>query len=317
MDTKFHIWTEKYRPKKLAEVVGQKHNTERLQALIDKRSLPHCIFSGPAGTGKTTTALCIAHELYGETWHNNFLELNASDERGIDTVRTKVKDFARTRPLGDNTFKIIYLDEADSLTKDAQHALRRTMEKYSETSRFILACNWSSRLISPIQSRAAVFRFKPLTKEEMTGFLKNISQKEDVSIDSEAIDAIIYLAEGDLRKAINILQTAASQDTRVSEETIYSTTSSADPEAVAKMLKFAISGSFEQARNVLLQLLIEQGLSGEDIVKEIHRQIFALDVPSKRKVDMMAKLGDYEFRLSEGANPLVQLEAMLAQFSVF
>ncbi|HDD05185.1 MAG TPA: replication factor C small subunit, partial [Candidatus Aenigmarchaeota archaeon] len=165
------IWTEKYRPKTLDEVVGQEKVVEKLKAFVRAKNLPHLLFAGPAGTGKTTCALAIARELYGEEWRDNLLELNASDERGIDTIRTKVKEFARTKPIGDFPFKIILLDEADALTRDAQQALRRTMENFSSTCRFILDCNFSSKIIEPIQSRCAIFRFKPLEKEAIQKYI--------------------------------------------------------------------------------------------------------------------------------------------------
>ena len=282
--------------------------------MVDKKTLTHCIFAGPAGTGKTTSALCIARGLYGDNWKNNFLELNASDERGIDTIRTKVKDFARTVPIGDHEFKVIYLDEADSLTKDAQHALRRTMEKYSDNARFVLACNWFSKLIPPIQSRAAIFRFSPLAADKIKEHLKTIASKEKIEIDDKALDMIVYLAEGDLRKSINTLQTASLHSKKITEKTILEVTSSANPEQVKEMIEYSLKGDFENSRKTLLNLIVDQGLSGEDIIKEVHKQIFNLNIENKKKINMLAKVGDYEFRLTEGANPLVQLEAMLAQF---
>ncbi|MBI2076492.1 MAG: replication factor C small subunit [Candidatus Aenigmarchaeota archaeon] len=307
------IWTEKYRPERLKDMTGQRHIVERLEAFVTKKSLPHCLFAGPAGCGKTTAALCIAHELYGSSWHGNFLELNASDERGIDTIREKVKDFARTIPLG-GLFKIIYLDEADSLTRDAQHALRRMMEKYSGTARFILACNYSSKVIPPIQSRCAVFRFSQLNEAEMTEFLEKVSKEENLSVDEAAYKAVVYASEGDMRKAINMLQTASMARGQVTEEIIYSVTSRADPLAVRKMIGHALEGNFKEARKTLLSLMFDHGLAGEDIIKEIHSQVFELDMPDIRKINLIEKVGEYEFRLTEGSNAQIQLEALLAQF---
>jgi len=309
------IWTEKYRPKRLEDVIGQKHVVDRLKAFVKSCSLPHCLFTGPAGCGKTTAALAIAHELFGNQWKSNFLELNASDERGIDTIRIKVKDFARTMALG-GSFKIIYLDEADSLTKDAQHALRRTMEKYTDTARFILSCNYSSKIILPIQSRTAVFRFMPLSENEIIGFLKHIAANEKLSVNEDAYKAIVYIAEGDMRKAINILQTASVLGGKINVDVIYSVTSRADPNAVNKMLTTAINGGFEAARKQLLALLYERGLAGEDLIKEIHNQIFNLNIPEIKKVGLLEKVGEYEFRLTEGSNARIQLEALLAQISL-
>ncbi len=307
------IWTEKYRPKRLGNITGQGHVIDRLGAFVKTRSLPHCLFAGPAGCGKTTAALAIANELYGSAWKASFLELNSSDERGIDTIRIKVKDFARTVPL-DGGFKIVYLDEADALTKDAQHALRRTMEKYSSTARFILSCNYSSRIIPPIQSRCAVFRFSPLKEEEMTSFLESITAAESLSADESARKAIIYLSEGDMRKAINILQSASILDKKITQETVYSVTGKAQPEAVREMLAAAMDGNFKESRRMLLALLYEQGLAGDDIIKEIHSQVFGLQIDDARKLALIEKVGEYEFRLTEGSNPRIQLEALLAQF---
>jgi len=318
MDEKIsdQIWTEKYRPKSLDEMIGQSHITKRLDAFVKSKNLPHCLFSGPAGVGKTTAALCIAKQLFGKTWKSNFLELNASDERGIDVIRNKVKDFARTIPMGENRFKIIYLDEADSLTSDAQQALRRMMESYSNTCRFILACNWSSKIIPPIQSRTAIFRFLPIPKSEIKEYLKRIAKNEKIAVEEDALNAIIYLSEGDMRKAINILQMAAISDKKITKDVVYSVTSTADPNAVKTMLESAIDGKFIEAREKLREIMIEQGLSGEDIIKEIHRQVFDLSISDEKKVELIEKIGEYEFRLTEGSNALIQLEALLAQFSL-
>ncbi|MBI2970821.1 MAG: replication factor C small subunit [Candidatus Aenigmarchaeota archaeon] len=307
------IWAEKYRPKRLRDIAGQQHIITRLEAFVQSRTLPHCLFAGPAGCGKTTTALAIAHELYGDAWKANFLELNSSDERGIDTVRVKVKDFARTISLG-NTFKIICLDEADALTKDAQHALRRTMEKYSSTARFILSCNYSSRIIPPIQSRCAVFRFTSLKEADVVACLRSIAGAEGIPVSESAYGAVLQSAEGDMRKAINLLQGAALRGAEVTEETVYAIASRPHPDAVRSMLAAAMNGAFRDARNMLVMLLHEQGLAGEDIIKEIHNQIFELDIPDSQKLALIEKAGEYEFRLTEGSNPRIQLEALLAQF---
>ena len=306
------IWTEKYRPKSFAEVVGQEDIVERLDAFVKNKSMPHCLFAGPAGTGKTTVALVMARAFFGNSWHSNFMELNASDERGIDTIRTKVKDFARTMPVG-HDFKIIYLDEADALTKDAQHALRRTMEKYAGICRFILGCNYLSKLILPIQSRTAVFKFRPLESADVSKFLERISSAEGLKVDQASLDAIFHISEGDLRKAINILQTAASTGRKVTESVVYSVVSNPNPQEVRRMLEMALARKFGDARSILICLLRNQGLSGEDIVKEMHSQIFSMDIPEDRKARMACLTGECEFRLAEGCNAQVQLEAVLAQ----
>jgi replication factor C small subunit len=308
------VWAEKYRPKKLKEVINQKHVVSRIEAFLKDKNIPHMLFAGPAGTGKTTLALVIARELYGEYWRQNVLELNASDERGIDVIRHKVKDFARTKAIGDVPFKIIILDEADALTSEAQQALRRTMENYTEVSRFILICNYSSKIIEPIQSRCAVFRFKSLSEKDAKEFIQRIAKNEKLKISSDGIEAILYIAEGDLRKVANLLQACAITGEKITKELVFSVAAQAKPEDVKEMLEGALKGDFAKARNKLKEMLFKQGLAGEDIIKEIHRQTFNLDIPEGKKVELIEKIGETEFRISEGGDAQIQLEALLAQF---
>lgn len=308
------IWTEKYRPKHMDDIMGQVHIMPRLKKMVETRSLPHCLFAGPAGCGKTTAALCIANELFADQWRANFLETNASDERGIDTIRIKVKDFARTMPIN-GLFKIVYLDEADALTRDAQHALRRTMEVYSNICRFILAVNYSGKIIPPIQSRTAVFRFSALQREDAVRYLEKIAQSESLDADAGVFSIIFDFSEGDLRKATNILQTASTAG-RITKDVIYSVTSKMEPALVRKMLETALSGDFRAARSQLHALLYEKGVSGEDIVKDMHSQLAAMEMDKRKRLEIIEKVGEYEFRLTEGSNPQIQLEALLAQISM-
>lgn len=310
------IWIEKYRPSNLSEVVGQTPITSRLKNYVKERSMPHLLFAGPAGTGKTTCALALARELFGELWKHNLHELNASDERGIDVVRGKIKEFARTAPLGEDGFKIIFLDEADALTGAAQAALRRTMEKYSRTCRFVMSCNFSSKIIDPIQSRCAVFRFRPLKAEDVERYLKFVAVKEELNIDKEAYESLTYLAQGDLRRAINGLQMAAAANVDLTSDVVYQAVAAARPEEVKEALEMSLNNNFAGARERLDTLQITYGLAGEDVLRQMHRSVRDIEVPDTIKVQMIEKLAEADFRLSEGANARIQIEAVIANFAV-
>jgi replication factor C small subunit len=310
------IWIEKYRPSNLSEVVGQTPITSRLKNYVKERSMPHLLFAGPAGTGKTTCALALAKELFGELWKHNLHELNASDERGIDVVRGKIKEFARTAPLGEDGFKIIFLDEADALTGAAQAALRRTMEKYSRTCRFVMSCNFSSKIIGPIQSRCAVFRFRPLKAEDVERYLKFVAVKEELNIDKEAYESLTYLAQGDLRRAINGLQMAAAAKVDITPDVVYQAVAAARPEEVKEALEMSLNNNFAGARERLDTLQITYGLAGEDVLRQMHRSVRDIEVPDTIKVQMIEKLAEADFRLSEGANARIQIEAVIANFAV-
>ncbi|MEA2054617.1 MAG: replication factor C small subunit [Candidatus Thermoplasmatota archaeon] len=310
------LWIEKYRPSKLDEVVGQQGIVDSLKAYANSGGIPHLLFAGPAGTGKTTCAIALAREIFGEGWHDNFEELNASDERGIDIVRGKIKNFARTAPLGQAPFKIIFLDEADSLTPDAQAALRRTMERYARICRFILSCNYSSKIIDPIQSRCAVFRFSTIGEEDIKKYLEEIANIEGLKITEDGMKALLYVARGDLRKAINALQTSATLSKRIDAEIVYRTTATAKPEEAKKVMETALRGNFMAAREILDKMLIDYGLSGEDIIKGMYSALFDLPIPEKTKAVMVEKIGDAEFHIVEGSNERIQIEALLANMVV-
>ncbi len=309
------VWVEKYRPKTIGDIVGQDDITSRLKTYVEARNLPNMLFSGVPGVGKTTAALALAQGLFGEDWEANFLELNASDERGIDVVRGKIKDFARTKSLrGD--FKIIFLDEADALTKDAQNAMRRSMERYSKVCRFILSCNYSSKIIEPIQSRCAIFRFRPLKEEAIKKRIQFIAGKEGISITDDALLNLLSSAEGDLRRAINMLQSTAAINKKIDSETLSSATSVVMPGQVRRLMELALKGEFLESRTLLREITMDYGVSGSDLVSQIHKAAFRLNISEELKVRLVDIIGEYEFRMVEGSNETIQMEALLAQFAL-
>lgn len=244
----------------------------------------------------------------------NPILLHNSDERGIDVVRNTVKDFARTKAIGDVPFKIICLDECDALTKEAQQALRRTMENYSQTCRFILSCNYSSKIIEPIQSRCAIFRFRPLEKKDVEGIVNNIAENEKLKVEEKAVNALYEISEGDCRMVENILQSCATFGKEITEELIYSLVSAAKPKEVKEVLNIALKGDFIKARDKLLDTMLNHGLSGLDIIKQIQKEVWMLDIEDEKKVMLIEKCGEIEFRMVEGSDEFVQLESLLANF---
>lgn len=309
----FEMWAEKYRPRALSEIVDQKEIVERLASFVKARNVPHCIFAGPPGTGKTTAALCLAHDLYGEGFREHLMELNASDERGIKMVRETVKTFARVRAIGEIPFKILILDEADNMTGDAQQALRRTMERFTETCRFVLIANYSGKIIEPIQSRCAPFRFTYLPRKEHDEYLMRLVKAERVKIGKEGLDAIFEVSAGDLRRAVNSLQAAASLGKPIDADTVYGVVGRASPADVQEMVKLAMGGDFVKAREKLREMILKYGVAGSDIIKQVHLEIFRLDIPELWKVRLADAVGEVDFRLVEGADEEVQLSALLAR----
>ena len=308
------IWTEKYRPKNFEEIVGQEDTIKRVRGLTNSLNIPHLLFAGPAGTGKSTLAIVVVKELFKNNWRENYLELNASDERGISIVREKVKTFARTKSLGDIPFKIIFLDEADALTPEAQQALRRTMENYSSTCRFILSCNYSSKIIDPIQSRCAMFRFRLLEKKDMLRYIQRIAEGENLIVNPEAIELLYEGSEGDCRRATNLLQTTAAISPSITSDLVSTILSETKPKDIKVVLDYCLSGDFKGAREKLLDIMLKQSVSGQDVIKAIQKEIWNLQIEPEIKVKLTEKTGETEFRMVEGSDPFIQLQSLLASF---
>jgi len=307
-------WVEKYRPRLLDDVVNQEGIIKRLKQFVKDKSMPHIIFAGPAGTGKTTSALAMVRELYGNKKAINitYLELNASDARGIDVIRTYIKDFARAKPPSDIFFKILILDEADNMTAPAQQALRRTMEKYTRNCRMILICNYSNKIIPPIQSRCVVFRFSSLRNEDIKNRVKFVANKEAISVSPDGLNALVDVSKGDCRRAINYLQSCGTISKNIDQDVVFRVAGEVPPERIREVLKTALKGQLQFSLKLLNDITREYGLSGINIVKNLHREIYDLDVSEDVKIELTKILAEFEYRLSQGGTEEIQLQALLA-----
>jgi len=312
------MWAEKYRPQTLDDMTNQTEIVSRLKMFVQEKNLPHLLFVGPPGVGKTTSILALARDLYGSGYRNFTLELNASDERGIDVIREKVKNFARTAAIASPvSFKILIMDEADSLTSAAQHALRRTMEIYTRTCRFCLIGNYSENIIDPIQSRCSIFRFSHLDEKDMKTYVMNIVENEQVNIIEEGLDAIYQASGGDLRKATNLLQAAAATKAVIDDVSIYEVLGKVSPERVRAMIQQSLEGNFLEAREILRELLIDQGLAPDDIIRMVYSELMRNTVLSEQwKVKLSDKVGEVDYRLTQGARPEIQLSTLLAHLAL-
>ncbi|MCS7139001.1 MAG: replication factor C small subunit [Crenarchaeota archaeon] len=306
------LWVEKYRPKTLDEIIDREEIVTRLKAFVKTGNVPNMLFVGPPGTGKTTAALALVNDLYQGSTAGKFMELNASDERGINTIREVVKDFARSRPSTEIPFKILILDESDNMTQDAQQALRRIMERYASVTRFILLANYQWGIIEPIQSRCAVFRFPPLSPTYIREGVIRVLEREGISWTEEAIDEIVKAARGDMRKAINIAQSAVGGLKKITEESVRQVVGILHPKEVEEMIMEALKGNFNSARKKLSKLLYDNGLSANDILREMNSELMSIEMDDKKRFQVVNILGEANFRVAMGADAEIQISTVLA-----
>uniref|UniRef100_A0A7S3FAF0 AAA+ ATPase domain-containing protein n=1 Tax=Prasinoderma singulare TaxID=676789 RepID=A0A7S3FAF0_9VIRI len=309
-------WVEKYRPKTLGDVAAHQDIIETIQRLTAEDRLPHLMLYGPPGTGKTSTILAVARQLYGSSYQNMTLELNASDDRKIDVVRNQIQDFASTKRIFSKGFKLIILDEADAMSKDAQFALRRGIEKYTRNTRFCLICNQVSRIIPALQSRCTRFRFAPLPSALVRERLTEICAAEGAEHDEGGIAAVEKVSGGDMRKALNVLQAAAlaTQGGAIDAAAVYSCTGNPLPSDVEGAVQTLLNDKMSQAFAALQTLKADKGLALADIVREVHAHVWTLSLPGDVRADLVIALADIEHALAAGASDKMQLGALCGAF---
>ncbi|KAJ8902577.1 hypothetical protein NDN08_006978 [Rhodosorus marinus] len=311
------MWIEKYRPTSMDDVLSHQDTVLTLKKLIDGKRLPHLLFYGPPGTGKTSTILACAREMYGKTLGSMVLELNASDDRGINVVRDQIKTFASTKRIFSSGVKLIILDEADAMTSAAQMALRRVIEKYTQNTRFCMICNYVNKIIPALQSRCTRFRFGPLKREDLIARLGEICKIENVSIEDEAISALVDLSEGDMRKCLNILQSTdmaeAAKNGRITAAAVYANTGNPTPAEIEECLQWLLNDDFNTCSRKLSGLL-EKGLALSDIIREIHKFMMLSSLPTKARIFLYKELGEIEFMLSKGVHEKLPLNALVGVF---
>ncbi len=310
--TESSMWVEKYRPTKISSIINQKEIVGSLRSLLKNTSeMPHLLFSGSAGVGKTTTALCLAREILGDLWRDHTLELNASDERGINMVRERVKKFARFAGLDTNIpFKLIILDEADEMTSDAQTALRRIIEDTAKHCRFIMIANNISKIIEPLQSRCAVFKFTRISEEDIVSHLEEICKKEKIKYSAEGLKTLYQYSEGDMRHTINMLQATASVGI-INEDNVKAAAGLTKTSDVGSILKLALGGKISEARNKMIELIKVYGMSESDFLKYLNEECYR--IKTVHLSEMLEAIAKYDYRLIVGANPEIQLSALLAE----
>ncbi|KAF8582774.1 P-loop containing nucleoside triphosphate hydrolase protein [Ramaria rubella] len=307
-------WVEKYRPVTLDDVVSHQQITSTIEKFIEKNRLPHLLFYGPPGTGKTSTILAVARRIYGNDFRKQILELNASDDRGIDVVREQIKQFAETRTLFSKGFKLIILDEADMMTNAAQSALRRVIEQYTKNVRFCIICNYVNKITPAIQSRCTRFRFSPLPAEEVEKRLIGVIQAEQVKITDDGKKALLKLSKGDMRRALNILQACHAAYDLTTETEIYSCTGNPHPSDIETVVNSMLSDEFTTSYQMINKLKTERGLALQDLITGAYEYVETIEFPPQARVYLLDYLAITEHRLSTGGSEKMQMTALLAAF---
>ena len=306
------VWAEKHRPSNLDEVIGQKQQVDRMKRWVDDDTMPHLLLHGPAGTGKTASAVAFAKEKYGDEWRSNILEFNASDDRGIDVIREDIKSAAQQSASGQHSYKLLYLDEADNLTKDAQAALRRVMEQYSDQTRFILSCNYPSKLIDPIQSRCTPLPFRRLENDEIEELITRILEKEDVEYEESAVSKIIEYVEGDARRAVQTLQTSV-QDGVLTENIIEVVGGQVEDEVVEEMISKCFNGQMDEAHEMVVTEILPNVTDYSRFTNTLMKKIqYSDELPNDVRWYAISQIGDLERNIMEGANPHTQITSYLS-----
>ncbi|KAJ1966320.1 Subunit of heteropentameric Replication factor C (RF-C) [Dipsacomyces acuminosporus] len=309
-------WVEKYRPSSLDELVSQSDIIDTLQRFIDDGKLPHLLFYGPPGTGKTTTILAIARKLYGATLSSMVLELNASDDRGIDVIRDQIKTFASTRTVFSSGLKLVVLDEADAMTTPAQAALRRVIEKYTKNVRFCIICNYVSKIIPAIQSRCTRFRFAPLKLADINKRLDMIVEREGVNISEEGKKALIKLSGGDMRRVLNVLQACHAAYPRIDNDEVYACTGHPSPDDIKRVVDWMLNDDFHTALANIVALKRDKGLALQDIITELTPFVNHIDFPAATRIHLLEQLAEIEQHMAVGASEKIQLSALVGAFKI-